>query len=106
MEDHFKLILSRLQRIEDQVTLFSHGVHELAQRAQEAEARQKARLVAASEAKKVALDSSRRGQGRYREIYKREFERIYSDELNGLLTKESLTPSQRSTGGNARLADT
>jgi len=90
VEDHFKLILSRLQRVEDRVTLFSQGVHELAQRAHEAEARQYARLIAASEAKGVALNSSRRGQGRYREIYKREFERIYDVELNRLLTMRTL----------------
>jgi len=78
VEDHFKLILSRLQRVEDQVTLFAQGVHELAQRfRQEAHARQKARFIAASRAKGVAAYSFRRGGGRYREIYKREFDRIY-----------------------------
>ena len=98
VEDHFKLILSRLQRVEDQVALLSQGVHELAQRAQEAEARRYARLIAASEARGVALNCSRRGQGRYREIYKHEFDRIYDVELNRLLTMGTLASSETLRG--------
>jgi len=103
VEDDFNLILSRLQRIEDQVTLFSQGVHELAQRALEAEAQQLARLIAASEAKRFALNSSRRGQGRYREIYRREFERIYDVELNRLLTIGTLASSETLRGQSGKI---
>jgi hypothetical protein len=82
MEYHLKRILSRLQAIENQVNLFRKGVDELYQRLeQQAQVLNKARSIAASEASAMATLCSKRGEGRYREIYRREFERIYAAEL-------------------------